>query len=134
MDKDLVFLGIQGCGKGTQSDLLLKNLPNHMYFEMGETLRGIMSNSNLIGNYIRNLVDNGFMVDNFITHDLIDTSLQICVNNKKNILIDGFPRLAEQAEFFMQKMESLGRDYIVVHFELSQKKAIERMMGRAKLE
>jgi len=134
MNKDLVFLGIQGCGKGTQAKLILQKLPDHLYYEMGQTLRALTSNSNLIGNYIKDVIDRGLMVDNFITFELIDTSLQICQNNKKQLMIDGFPRVAEQAAWFSKKMEDMGRDYLIVHFELSKEKALERMMKRAQTE
>lgn len=134
MNKDLIFLGIQWCGKGTQVKALLEAVPNHLYYEMWQTLRALMSNSNLIGNYIKDVVDNGRMVDNFITHDLISSSLHICQNNNKNIIIDGFPRVMEQADFFIDKMASLQREYIVVHFVLSKEKALERMMKRAEIE
>ncbi len=134
MTKDLVFLWIQGCGKGTQVKALLEKVPNHLYYEMGQTLRALMSNNNLIWSYIKDVVDNGEMVDNFITHELITTSLQICQNNNKYIIIDGFPRVMEQADFFIEKMNTLNRDYIVIHFELSKEKALERMMKRAEIE
>ena len=75
--KDLVFLGIQGCGKGTQGKMLFKDYPNTVYMEMGQLCRALMSNDNGIGNYIKNLVNNGIMVDNFITHDLLHTTIQI---------------------------------------------------------
>jgi adenylate kinase len=101
---------------------------------MGQTLRAMTSNSNLIGNYIKDVIDRGLMVDNYITFALIDTSLQICHNNSKNLMIDGFPRVAEQAERFAKKMEDMGRDYLIVHFELSKEKALERMMKRAEIE
>lgn len=81
--KDLVFLGIQGCGKGTQGKMLFKDYPKTVYMEMGQLCRALMSNDNGIGNYIRNLVDNGIMVDNFITHDLLHTTIQIAQNNGK---------------------------------------------------
>ena len=71
------------------------------------------------------------MVDNFITHDLIDTSLQIAQNHNKYIIIDWFPRVKEQAEFFTTKMEEMGRDFMIVHLELSKDIALERMMNRA---
>lgn len=134
MNKDLVFLGIQWCGKGTQAKLLLETLPNHLYYEMGQTFRALMSNSNLIGDYVRNLVDNGIMVDDFITFELIDTSLQICHNSKKALLIDGFPRIDDQGQWFAKKMAAMDRDYVIVHFELSKEKALERMMKRAAIE
>lgn len=132
--KDLVFLGIQGCGKGTQGKLLFKDYPNTIYMEMGQLCRALMSNDNGIGNYIKNIVNNGIMVDNFITHDLFHTTIQIAQNNGMGIMTDGFPRLMEQAEYFIKTMEEFKRDYIVVHFELSKEKALERMQKRAAIE
>ena len=40
----------------------------------------------------------------------------------------------EQAEFMIKKMKEYGRDYIIVHFELSKEKALERMQKRANIE
>ena len=93
-----------------------------------------MTNDNLIGNYIRDVVDRGDMVDNYITHYLILTSLHIAKNNNKYIIIDGFPRLMEQTEFFIQKEEKLERDFVVIQYVLSKEKALERLMNRAKIE
>jgi len=134
MNKDLVFLGIQGCGKGTQAKLLFNDLPNHRYFEMGETLRALMSSDNMIGNYIRDIVNSGQMIDNFITHDLMHTGLKIAEKNSKYFVVDGFPRLAAQAEYFSKKMEQMGRDFMVIHLDLPKEIALERMMQRAQIE
>ncbi|MCX6824355.1 MAG: nucleoside monophosphate kinase [candidate division SR1 bacterium] len=132
--KDLIFLGVQGCGKGTQGKLLLKDYPNTVYMEMGQLCRALMSNDNGIGNYIRNIVNNGIMVDNFITHDLLHTTVQIANKEGKGIMMDGFPRLMEQAEYMIKTMEEYKRDYVIVHFELSKEKALERMQKRAAIE
>jgi adenylate kinase len=102
--------------------------------EMGQLCRALMSNDNGIGNYIKNIVNNGLMVDNFITHDLLHTTIQIANKEGKGIMMDGFPRLMEQAEFMIKKMEEYKRDYIVIHFELSKEKALERMQKRAAIE
>ena len=134
MNKDLIFLGIQWCGKGTQAKVLLKDLPNHRYFEMGQTLRALMLNENMIGNYIKDVVNSGKMIDDFITHDLFHTSLKIAETNKKNLIIDGFPRLATQAKFFSKKMQEMNRDFIVIHLELSKEQALKRMMKRVTIE
>lgn len=132
--KDLVFLGVQGCGKWTQGKLLFKDFPNTVYMEMGQLCRALMSNDNGIGNYIKNIVNNGLMVDNFITHDLLHTTVQIAQKEGKWIMMDGFPRLMEQAEYMIQTMEKYQRDYVIVHFELSKEKALERMQKRAAIE
>ncbi len=134
MNKDIVFLGIQGCGKGTQAKKLLQDLPNYRYFEMGETLRALLSSNNMIGNYIRDIVNNGQMIDNFITHDLIHTALKIAEKSNKQFIIDGFPRMMEQAEYFSKKMGQMNRDFVIVHLALSEEVALERMMKRAEIE
>jgi len=132
--KDLVFLGIQWCGKWTQAKLLLQDLPNYWYFEMGETLRALMSSNNMIGNYVRDIVNNGEMIDNFITHDLMHTGLKIAEKNNKQFIVDGFPRLQEQAEYFSKRMEQMKRDFVVIHLALPKTIALERMVSRATKE
>ncbi len=88
----------------------------------------------MIGNYIKDTVNNGKMIDNFITHDLIHTGLKIAEKNNKHFIVDGFPRLAEQAEYFSKKMEQMGRDFVVIHLQLPKEIALERMMKRAEIE
>ena len=102
--------------------------------EMGQLCRALMSNDNCVGNYIKNVVNNGLMIDNFITHDLLHSTIQIAQKLGKGIMMDWFPRLMEQAEFMIKKMEEYKRDYLVIHFELSKEKAIERMIKRAAIE
>ncbi len=134
MNKDIIFLGIQWCGKGTQAKMLLKDLKEYWYFEMGQTLRALMLNENMIGGYIKDIVNSGKMIDDFITHDLFHTGIKIAQTNNKNLIIDGFPRLKTQAEFFSKKMHEMNRDYVVIHLELSKQQALERMVKRASIE
>ncbi|MFZ2151034.1 MAG: nucleoside monophosphate kinase [Candidatus Absconditicoccaceae bacterium] len=134
LSKDLFLLGIQGCGKGTQATLLLNKLSEYLYFEMGETLRSLHTNSNLIGNYMKDCMNRGEMVDNFITNDLMDISLKIAQKNNKHLMIDGYPRVGEQTEYLLPRMEELKRDFAVIHYYLPREKAIERLLKRAEIE
>jgi len=133
-NKDIILLWIQGCGKGTQSKLLLQKLSDHLYYEMWETLRAFHSNSNLIWNYMKWLMNNWEMVDNFITNWLAKTAIKIAGKQNKFIMIDWYPRLQEQVDFFIKTMEELQRDYIVIHYYLPKEKAIERLLKRAEIE
>lgn len=135
MKKDLFFLGIQGCGKGTQGKLLLKEFADQYdYLEMGQLFRAIMSNDNIIGNFCKNIVNSGGLVDHFVSHDWFHTALQIATKKNVALMVDGFPRSIIQAEFMTKKMEEYQRDYVIIHFELSKEKAIERMKKRAEIE
>jgi adenylate kinase len=133
--KDLFFLGIQGCGKGTQGKLLLKeSADQYDYLEMGQLFRAVMSNDNIIGNFCKNIVTSGALVPHFVSHGWFDIALQIVGEKNVGLMVDGFPRAMEQAEFMKKKMEEHKRDYVVIHFELSKEKAIERMQKRAAIE
>lgn len=134
LNKDLILLWIQWCGKWTQAKLLLEKLNNHMYFEMWETLRSLHTNSNLIWNYMKHCMDSWKMVDNFITNDLMDISLKIAEKNNKHLMIDWYPRVAEQTQYLLPRMQELWRDFIVVHFHLPKEKAIERLLKRAEIQ
>ena len=48
MRRDIILFGIQGSGKGTQADLLMKTLSNYQYFEPGNILRALKSNDNVL--------------------------------------------------------------------------------------
>ncbi len=135
MNKDLFFLGIQWCGKGTQGKLLFKSLPwQYDYLEMGQLFRAAMSNDNIIGNYCKNIVNSGGLVPHFVSHGRYDIALQIVTEKKVGLMVDWFPRSIIQSEFMEQEMQKYGRDFVIVHFELSKEKAIERMMKRAQIE
>lgn len=49
-------------------------------------------------------------------------------------MMDGFPRLMEQAEYMIKTLEEYKRDYTIIHFELPKEKALERMQKRAAIE
>ena len=61
--RDVIFAGIQWCGKGTQAQKLLKKYGDKMqYFETGNILRALMSNDNAIGAYLKDIVNSGKLV------------------------------------------------------------------------
>lgn len=135
MNKDLFFLGIQCAGKGTQAKLLLKDMSKrYEYLEMGQLFRAIMSNDNIIGNFVKDIVNNGHLVDAFVSRDWFNTALQIVSKKGTALLVDGFPRSMSQAEFVVPNMKEYKRDFTIVHFLLPKEKAIERMLKRATIE
>jgi len=133
--KDIFFLWIQWCGKWTQAKLLLKHFDWQFdYLEMWQLFRSAMSNENIIWNFCKDIVNAWALVPNFISHGRFDMSLQIVSRWNKWLMIDWFPRCMEQAQFAEAKMAEYGRDFMIIHYELSREEAIKRIMSRAKLE
>ena len=133
--KDIFLLWIQGCGKGTQAKLLLKHFEwKFDYFEIGQVFRANMSNDNIIWNFCKDIVNSWWLVPHFVSFGRYEIALQIVEWKNKALMTDGFPRSMEQAKFMESMMEKYNRDFVIVHYELSREKAIERIMDRAKKE
>lgn len=133
--KDIFLLGIQGCGKGTQAKLLLKHFEwKFDYLEMGQLFRANMSNDNIVWNFCKDIVNWGGLVPPFVSFGWYEIALQIVEWKNVALMTDWFPRSIEQAKFMESMMEKYNRDFMIVHYELSRKKAIERIMARAQKE
>ena len=133
--KDIFLLWIQGCGKGTQAKLLLEHFwENFDYLEMGQLFRANMSNDNIIWNFCKDIVNAWELVPPFVSFGWYEIALQIVEWKNMALMTDWFPRSIEQAQFVEKMMEKYGRDFVIVHYELSKEKAIERIMERAKVQ
>ena len=133
--KDIFFLWIQWCGKGTQAKLLLKHFEWQFdYLEMWQLFRSAMSNDNIIWNFCKDIVNSWGLVPAFVSFWRYEIALQIAQWKDTALMTDWFPRSIDQAKFMESMMTKYNRDFVVVHYELSREKAIERIMERAKRE
>ena len=83
---NIVLFGPQGSGKGTQARLLCEKF-GFYYFEMGQFLREIGKNNNVV----RDLMARGILVPDEETSSYV-TSFLDSKNLYDEILFDGFPR------------------------------------------
>lgn len=119
---NLVFLGIQGSGKGTQAGLL-KTKHGFEHLNMGALLRQNMAQKTQIGLQIAKYMLAGELVpDNFI-FTLIEKNLH---PEARGIVFDGFPRTLNQAEFMEERIPV---NY-AVFFDLDDETAIKRLTAR----
>ena len=91
MKKDIILFGIQGSGKGTQAHLLMEKLKAYQYFEPGNILRALKSNKNVLGEHIKDSMDKGKMVGDWIIFGLFDIYEHL-LKPGENMLIDWFLR------------------------------------------
>lgn len=133
--KDVFLLGIQGCGKWTQAKLLLKHFEwKFEYLEMGQIFRANMSNDNIVWNFCKDMVNAWELVPPFVSFGRYEIALQIAEWKELALMTDWFPRSMEQAKFMESMMAKYNRDFVIVHYELSKQRAIERIMERSKKE
>ena len=85
---NIVILGPQGSGKGTQADLLVRE-KGLFHLETGKILRGLASQKTVLGEKIATFQKQGKLVSNEIVIEALKSFLTE-ENFKKGILFDGF--------------------------------------------
>ena len=127
--KKIVLLGPPGCGKGTQSKLLVEK-ENFVQLSTGDLLRSETSNSKSnLGKKVKDLMESGELVPDDIVIDIIVKKVEDYKN--KNIVFDGFPRNLNQAAVLDSSLEdiSIKLDH-VIFFEIDFKILKERINSR----
>ena len=121
----LILLGAPGVGKGTQADILTREL-NIPSISTGNMLRAAMKHQTPLGEKVREYMDTGKLVSDEIVIELLSNRIQDpdCANG---FILDGVPRTSAQAE----ALEQAGiRFDAVVAIEIPDEKIIARMGGR----
>jgi adenylate kinase len=118
----IVFLGIQGSGKGTQA-LLLSQKIHYQHINIGDLLRAQIAAQSDIGKRVKTVIDAGNLVQDDLIFELISSSIDPAC---PGIIFDGFPRTKVQAEHLLEHF----RVKTVILLELTEKIAQIRMGAR----
>lgn len=122
---NLILLGAPGAGKGTQAELLVKQL-SIPAISTGNMLREAMANGTELGKKAKQYMDEGSLVpDELILGIVADRVAQPDCRN--GFILDGVPRTLAQAEALEAK--GIQIDY-VLSIEVDDKDIEARMTGR----
>ena len=131
---NIVLFGPPGAGKGTQAKLICeKYFLNHL--STGDLLRKESSKETSLGIQIKNTINDGKLVSNETTIELIEQFIDENKNNKKGFLFDGFPRNKKQAELLDHLMVSINEKILcVILLNVNEDVLKERIMNRSTTE
>ncbi len=131
---NIVLFGPPGAGKGTQAKLICeKYFLNHL--STGDLLRKESSKETSLGMQIKKTINDGKLVSNETTIELIKQFINENKNNKKGFLFDGFPRNKKQAELLDHLMESINEKILcVILLNVNEDVLKERIMNRSATE
>jgi len=130
---NLLVLGPQGAGKGTQAQRIAVDygIP---HISTGEIFRAAVSEGSVLGRQVEPILANGGLVPDEITVELIRERLSL-QDAQGGFVLDGFPRNAAQAEALDRMLTQVGRRLdCVLYFDLPDEIATERMLERASRE
>ena len=128
---NILLLGPQGSGKGTQAKLISQTygIPQ---VATGDMIREIKELDTELGRRVKEIYDRGDLVDDATIVELIESRLDRG-DTIPGFILDGFPRNTPQAEALDELLARLGRDLDVV-FELqigNREVLLERLARRA---
>ena len=130
MTKAFIFLGPPGCGKGTQTDILSKEL-NLPHVDTGSLLRKNISEKTEIGKIAQGYIDKGQLVPLEVVSTVIKNRLMED-DCKNGYILDGFPRSIEQAGALDKIIEELNQkiEMTAVYFDIPTEVLVERLVNR----
>jgi len=126
---DLVFFGIQGSGKGTQTKIFAEKIKAKI-FEAGAELRQIAAENSELGNKIRDIINSGKLVPTEVVMEVCENFINKKCRTSDKIIFDGIPRSMEQKIIFDQILKKNNRDFCGVLIDLSEQEAINRLLKR----
>lgn len=125
MKYNIIMLGPQGSGKGTQAQLLAQKL-NIPAISMGDIIRNeIKKKKSKIGKTIEPFVKKGELIPLEINNQLLEQRLKQ-KDAQAGFILDGYPRNITQAKY-LDKITDLTH---AIEIDISDQESIERLGGR----
>jgi adenylate kinase len=124
----IIIFGKTGSGKGTQAHQLADKLEYEM-FSTGDQFRRLRKQDTPLGRRVKEEYDAGkWMPAWFASYFLMDALLRI--DEKKGLVFESAGRKLEEAQLFHEMMDWMGKRYAVVHLDIDDETAIERVKSR----
>ena len=125
----IIMLGAPGAGKGTQAKKIGEKyqIP---HISTGDIFRANIKNGTELGNKAKTYMDQGLLVPDELTCDLVVDRIQQ-EDCRNGYVLDGFPRTIPQAEALTRALENLNSkiDY-AINVEVPDSNIVHRMGGR----
>jgi adenylate kinase len=130
---NLLLLGPQGSGKGTQAKLVAEayDLP---HVGTGEMLREAIARADDLGRRVQPIVDAGQLVPDELMVELIRERLSR-PDARGGFVLEGFPRTLRQAEELDRMLHELGHELdLVLELQVPEAVSVQRLISRADAE
>jgi len=130
--KTIFLFGRPGSGKGTQAKLLADKL-GWSVFSTGDKFKALRDEASAIGGRVRETYDAGGLIPDWFPSYLFEETM-LGLSHGDGVVCEGFPRTVGQAELTNQVLTWLSRPYAVLHLDVKEEEALNRMLERAKSE
>jgi adenylate kinase len=130
---DLLVLGPQGAGKGTQAKRISEEF-GIPHVSTGDMFRAAIAAGTELGRKVEPLIDSGTLVPDEVTIALIRERLSED-DAQAGFVLDGFPRNLLQAEALDEMLAAIGRTLdAILFFDVTDSVGMERALNRAQID
>lgn len=132
----LIFVGPQGCGKATQSQILEKE-QDYAHIDIGGYMRAFVRDNptDALAMRIKEIMDQGHLIDDHTLIQLFERAVQEKTVGKSKIILDGVMRKILQTEMALEVLKREGfDDAVAIHLDIPKEETLARLKKRAELE
>jgi adenylate kinase len=130
---NLLLLGPQGSGKGTQAKRIAETY-GLAHVASGDLFRASIAAGTTLGKRVEPLLAAGLLVPDELTIDLVRERLERD-DARDGFVLDGFPRTMAQARALDRMLAEIGRALtVVLALRVSDEVSLERLLRRAQEE
>ncbi|MCD7812608.1 MAG: adenylate kinase [Lachnospiraceae bacterium] len=125
----IVMLGAPGAGKGTQAKMIAAKY-QVPHISSGDIFRANIKNGTELGKKAKEYMDQGLLVPDELTVDLVIDRLS-WEDCKDGYILDGFPRTIPQAKTLDAALEKIGEHLdFAIDVDVPDENIVTRMSGR----
>jgi len=125
----IIMLGAPGAGKGTQADILSKEM-NLPHIASGDLFRQALEERTEIGLLAKSYMDKGELVPDEVAIKMILGKINQ-PDCAAGCLLDGFPRTLHQAKFLDEALRGQGKTIDkAIYIEVPNEELVKRLSGR----
>ena len=128
MDKLIIFIGMPGCGKGTQADLICEEF-GYELLSVGQLLRSYIEDiddekkTDSTSQTIKSCIEKGLLIPDDITNKIVQDNIK----SGKSYILDGYPRSLNQADFLDDVST---HKKIFIYLKVDEEVLLDRILAR----
>ena len=128
---NIIIFGPPGCGKGTQSNLIIDKY-KLIHLSTGDIFRKNITKNTELGKLAKKYIDEGKLVPDRVTIDMLNQEMKNFLDSK-GFIFDGFPRTLDQArELDILLAKSNKKISLTLSLDVSEKELLKRLILRGK--
>ena len=129
---NIIICGAPGCGKGTQSDLLVEKY-SLTHLSTGDLLRKEIAEKSELGLIADSYISKGELVPDQMIIDILLKYIENQHDESNGIILDGFPRTVAQAEALEIMLKNLNKEIsVLVDLKVCENELVDRLVIRGK--